>query len=176
MNNNNQPVIPPRRSMRHAAIIPASHWISIGYSQVHALAMERLQNDMKKYCDDEAEVIGLYGIIDSIALPYHGMMLPHWKKLAKSLSGRTAINSIQICSVSLPISVLDVMFSALHSVDIIRLVLDGTDLGNDGLERLTSFLSENTSLRHLGIGEDLLNDISIASSLSDSIQKHHSLV
>ena len=43
----------PRRSRRLATIIPASHWISIGYSEDDATAMEKLQNDMKKYCDGD---------------------------------------------------------------------------------------------------------------------------
>ena len=51
-NNNNQSVI-PRRSRRLATIIPASDWISIGYSEDDAPLMERLQNDIKKYCDEE---------------------------------------------------------------------------------------------------------------------------
>ena len=166
---------PLRRSRRLASIIPASYWSSIGYTEDNALAMERLQENMKEYCDGGGETtIRIYGRGEEV-LPHHDMMLPHWKKLAKSLSGRTSINSIQICSVSLPISVLDVMFSALHSVDITQLVLDGTDLGKVGLHRLISFLGDNKSLRYLGIGEDLLNDISIASSLSDSIQNHPSL-
>ena len=35
--------------------IPASNWISIGYSQNDAQAMEELQNEMKIYCDDSEE-------------------------------------------------------------------------------------------------------------------------
>ena len=42
---------PPRRSMRHATIIPASYWISIGYTQAQATAMEKLQNDIENYYD-----------------------------------------------------------------------------------------------------------------------------
>ena len=39
----------PRRSRRLATIIPASHWMSIGYSPEAAQGMESLQNDLKKY-------------------------------------------------------------------------------------------------------------------------------
>ena len=56
---NNQPV---RRSRRLATIIPASHWISLGYSQNDAQAMEELQNAMRKYCDEAGvETIKLGG-------------------------------------------------------------------------------------------------------------------
>ena len=44
-------VVPPRRSMRLATIIPASYWISIGYTQAQATAMEKLQNDIENYYD-----------------------------------------------------------------------------------------------------------------------------
>ena len=86
--NNNQPV---RRSRRLATIIPASHWISIGYSQAQATAMEKLQNDIKEYCDSSGDVnVDLNGRNDNgDTLPHHDMMIPHWKKLATSLSGRT---------------------------------------------------------------------------------------
>ena len=49
--NNNQLAVLPRRSRRLATIIPASQWISMGYSQEQAHAMEELQNDIKIYCD-----------------------------------------------------------------------------------------------------------------------------
>ena len=39
---NNQAVI-PRRSRRLATIIPASNWISMGYSEEHAQRMVKLQ-------------------------------------------------------------------------------------------------------------------------------------
>lgn len=42
----------PRRSRRLATIIPVSDWIAIGYDEDDAQGMEKLQNDMKKYCDD----------------------------------------------------------------------------------------------------------------------------
>ena len=47
MSDQNQTL--PRRSRRLATIIPASHWMSIGYSPEAAQAMESLQNDLKKY-------------------------------------------------------------------------------------------------------------------------------
>ena len=73
MNQQNNQAVPPRRSMRLATIIPASHWISIGYSELDARLMEKLQQDMKNYCDssDETE-IRLEGRMGPIAvLPYH---------------------------------------------------------------------------------------------------------
>jgi len=50
--NGNQSVL-PRRSDRLATIIPAEHWISIGYSQDDAELMEILQDDMKRYADGD---------------------------------------------------------------------------------------------------------------------------
>ena len=169
--NNDQPVL-PRRSRRLATILPASHWIGLGYSEADAQSMEELQNDMKKRSGD-ADIM-LRGSGEGAPLPYHDRILPHWKKLAKALKGRTNVEFL-IAGISLPILVLDVMFPALELAKITQLVLSRTDLGNDELERLISFLGDNKSLRYLGIGEDLLNDISIASSLSDSIQNHPSL-
>jgi len=87
--NNNQPAVPPRRSMRLATIIPASYWISMGYSQAQAIAIEWLQNDMKKYCDggDETEVDlrqrGSLHTVDQILL-HHELMLPHWQRFANN--------------------------------------------------------------------------------------------
>lgn len=43
----------PRRSLRLATFIPASYWISMGYSEDHALRMEKLQNDIKAVCDGD---------------------------------------------------------------------------------------------------------------------------
>ena len=89
MNNNNLPVVPPRRSMRLAAIIPASYWICLGYSQAQAKAMEKLQNDMKKCCDggDETEIkLHQRGI-----LLHDELMLPHWQRFANELRGRDSM-------------------------------------------------------------------------------------
>ena len=100
MNNNNLPVVPPRRSMRLAAIIPASYWISIGYSQAQAKAMEKLQNDMKKCCDggDETEIkLHQRGI-----LLHDELMLPHWQRFANELRGRDSMTRIRIRGISLP--------------------------------------------------------------------------
>ena len=47
----NQSVL-PRRSRRLATFIPAPYWISFGYSQEDAELMEKLQNDIKKYSED----------------------------------------------------------------------------------------------------------------------------
>jgi len=80
-------VVLPRRSRRLATFFtPASHWISIGYSNEDAQLMERLQNDIKKYCEDNDDntEIDLRGRMEPGAvLPHHDMMLPHWKKLFK---------------------------------------------------------------------------------------------
>ena len=119
-NNNQQAVLLPRRSRRLATIIPASYWISIGYSQEDAQLMEKLQNDMKRYCDGGSEdtKIDLRGqrvILSETILPYNDMMLPHWKKLANGLFGRTNFNIIYIFGISLPRSILDIMFPTYFS-------------------------------------------------------------
>ena len=74
--NNNQAVL-PRRSRRLATIIPAARWISIGYSNEEASAMEKLQNDIKKYCDkndDNLLILTLTGRMETGVLhklPHH---------------------------------------------------------------------------------------------------------
>ena len=49
---------------RHnSQIIPASQLISMGYTEDDAQKMEKLQNDMKKYCDeDDATNVDLTGV------------------------------------------------------------------------------------------------------------------
>ncbi len=60
MNNQNE----PRRSRRLSTIIPASHWMSIGYLQREAEAMENLMIDMDGHCekgvDDAVELRSRY--------------------------------------------------------------------------------------------------------------------
>ena len=78
----NLPVQLPRRSRRLGTIfIPASYWISIGYSEFDANLMVKLQTDMKKYGDGDYAEMKLfsrryYGGV----LPHHDLMLPHWQK------------------------------------------------------------------------------------------------
>ena len=126
VNNNNQPVL-PRRSRRLATILPASLWIGLGYSEDDAQSMEELQNDMKKICDNsgDADII-LRGRGDGAPLPYHDIMLPHWKKLAKALKGRTNVE-FRITGISLSISILDVVFPAVQMMNLQSLQLLGVD-------------------------------------------------
>ena len=97
--NNSQPAaVLPRRSRRLATIIPASHWISIGYSNEDAQAMEKLQNDMKKYGDvgiDETEIELAGANAADVTLPHHEILLPHWQKFANGLRGRTNVERIE---------------------------------------------------------------------------------
>ena len=163
---------PPRRSIRHATIIPASHWISIGYSQEDAQLMENLQNDMKKYCDGEnktdIEFIGNYTI-----LPHHDMMLPHWKKFANGLSRRASVTSLRIGGIYLPAPVLDIILPPLQSIqNLTKLTLCNTGLGKDIFLKISSFLENNTSLRSLGLGLDKIDDVSIAASLAGALINH----
>ena len=171
--NNNQPVaVIPRRSRRLATIIPASHWISMGYSQDDAQRMENLQQDMKTICDGVNEIeIGLDGG-GREALPHHDMLLPHWQKLAKGLKGRTKVEEIKIYGVSLPVSVLDIIFPTIHSMNLETLSIYKTGFGNEEYLGLSSFFKQNTSLVKLFLGGDAIDDISVASELSDAIKNH----
>ena len=169
---------PVRRSRRHVtAIIPASHWISIGYSQGQANAMVKLQHDIKKYYDGYSDetIIKLEGRPDGI-LPHHDMMLPHWQKLGKALHGRTSINSLSIefYNIHLAPPVLDIMFPALQSMDLYNITLNRNDLGYDEYMLLSSYIKENSSLKYLTV-EDNDIDLSIAPSLSDAIKDHPTL-
>ena len=174
--NNNQTaaVLPRRRSRRLATIIPASDWVSIGYSQQEAHAMERLQNDMKKYCDEEDETtIVLKGTFNDI-LPHHDMLLPHWNRLAKALHGRTSINSIRIAAISMPVSVVDIMFPAFQSMNnLVDLRFCAARLGD--YRKLLSFVKDNTRLQKFVLGMQELENVSIANSLANAVNDHPSL-
>ena len=172
MNQQNDTIL-PRRSRRLATIIPASHWISIGYSEDNAQRMELLQNDMKRYYDEDKNNVILFGRDFNGVLPHHDWILPHWKKLANRLRGRASVN-IQLFRISLPVSVLEIVLPSLHSIEELR--FSATQLGNDGFLKLSSFLKDNTSLKHLLIGgDDKLDDISVANSLSDAVKGHPTL-
>jgi len=171
---------PLRRSRRLASIISASYWISIGYSENDAQAIEKLQNDMKKYCDgggDQTDIKlgGGYYIDDSMINIPNRYILPHWNKLAKALIGRTSMENVDLYGISIPISVLDIILPAFQSMNLNRLYLCNVGLDSDGLLRLSSFLEDNTSLKVLYLGGDTIDDISIASSLSYAIKSHPSL-
>jgi len=169
----------PRRSRRLATIIPASHWISIGYSQVDAQLMENLQLEIKKYCDGEfgsdVRDIELRGRRNDNTLPYHDMLLPHWKKFAKAIHGRASVENIEFYNLCLPPPVLDIMFPTFQSINLISLSLGNIAWGSDGYQRLLSFLNDNRSLKKLIMGEERINDLSTASSLSDAVRDHPTL-
>jgi len=171
MNQQNNQTI--RRSRRHTTIIPASHWISIGYSQDEAIAIETFQNDIKKHCDEDDNTIHLYGGNTGM-IPYHDMLMPHWQKFAKGLNGRPSEIDLQIYSYSMPQSVLDVMLPSLQSMNLISLALSDVGLGNEGLLRSSHFLNENTRLTKFIIGWDII-DLSVAPFFSDAIKNHPSL-
>lgn len=172
----NQAVL-PRRSRRLATIIPASQWISIGYSNEDAQVMVRLQNDMKKYYDgSEVTKIEIRGRMPiGEILPHHDLMIPHWKKLFKAINGRTNSLRITIRGISLPGSVLDIIFPTLQTTNLDHMLLLDVRLGNEGLLRLSSFLKTNTSIKNLCIGGERIRDLSIANSLSDAVKGHQSL-
>ena len=88
--DNDQPAaVLPRRSRRLATIIPASHWVGLGYSEDDAYMMEKLQNDMKRYAEGEfgsdETIVDFQGKIEGM-VPHHELMIPHWKKLIKALN------------------------------------------------------------------------------------------
>lgn len=172
--NNNQLAALPRRSRRLATIIPAAHWVSMGYSQAQAKAMEGLQNDMKRYCDDGNETeIKLY---QRGTLPHHELMLPHWQRFANELSRRDSVTEIGIRGISLPPPVLDILFPALQSMhSLVNLNLIRNDLSNDGLLHLSHFLKKNTGLQKLAILQNVIDDLSVADSLSNALLNHATL-
>jgi len=173
---------PPRRSMRLAIIIPASYWISIGYTQAQANAMEELQNDIENYLDvdgGETDMTlqgkGLLVLVNQI-IPHHDLLLPHWKKFANELRGRTTVSCVRIRGISLPPPVLDIVFPALQSMNsLIKLVLYRNGLGNEGYQRLSSFLEGNSTLQKLTIVENVIDDISVAGSFSHALKNHAAL-
>ena len=71
-------------------------------------------------------------------LPHDDMMIPHWQKLANGVSGRHKVEDMQFYRISLPISVLDIMFPSFHLIKKLRLYTTG--LGNDGIMKLSSFI------------------------------------
>lgn len=138
--------------------------------------MEKLQNDMKKYCDGSSNetTINIEASNPGVSLRHHDLMLPHWKKLFKALHGRT-LECIQIFEVIMSKSVLDIMFPTMQSVDLKTLTFYNVKLGNDGFLKLSSFLKENTTLKDLAVGTDHLDNTSVASALSDAIKNHPTL-
>jgi len=180
--NNNQLAVPPRRSMQLATIIPASHWISIGYSQAQATAMEELQNDIDNYYDvdgGETDITlqekGSLIIIDEILL-HHELLLPRWDKFANGLRGRDSVTRVRLRGISLPPPVLDIVFPALQSMNsLIHLTLYRNDLGNEGYQRLSSFLEGNTRLEKLAIVQNVIDDLSAARVFSLAVKNHAAL-
>jgi len=197
MSDQNQTL--PRRSRRLATIIPASHWMSIGYSPEAAQAMESLQNDLKKYydgaisnnvifqldMDEEYRNLRTIELIPrdnnggelDIDISHHEWMLPHWIKFAKGFfsGGRINVKNITIGRVSMPLPVLDILLPAFEAAALTQLNLIQIDLGNDGYLRLSTFLRENSSLKCLIFGMEEIHDVSVASSFSDAVMHHPTL-
>jgi len=177
VNNINQPVL-PRRSRRLATLIPASHWISLGYSEDDAYMMEDLQNDMKKYCDNSGVEIDLvhYGNFgNDVPFSHHDLMIPHWQKLFKTLNGRTSVQCFDIGGIYMPISVLDIMFPALQSMNLDCLYLCTMGLESDGFQLLSSFIKHNSSVTRLVLEGNKFDDVSTAATFSDAVKDHPNL-
>ena len=172
--------LPLRRSRRLATIRPISDWISIGYSEDDAQTMNHLQQEMKYYCDNEEDMIVLQIGDDppNSRYQHNDWMIPHWKAFFKAIQRqRTLVDTFYIRHIHLPVSVLDMMFPALQSMNLEKLGLKDTDLGSDGLQRLISFLERDSSLNDLYIdfNGDNIDDVSVASSLSDVLKEHSTL-
>jgi len=146
----------------------------LGYSEDDAQLMEKLQNDIKKYCDGNNETLIKLDGGDTSIVTHHDMMLPHWKKLFKALRGRTSVDEVFISAITLPISILDIMFPTFQSMNLNHIVLSYTRLGVEGLLRLTYFVKDNASLKHLTIGGEAIN-LAIATSLSNALNNHPTL-
>lgn len=158
-------------------IIPASQWISIGYTEDHAQKMEKLQNDMKKYCEeDDTTIVELKGVENGEQIyPDISWLLPHWMELFNALHGRTSVEKIKISRIKLPVLVLDTLFPTLQSLNLKQLGLYATEIGSEGLLLLSTYLKENSSLKCVVIGGDAIDDLSVATSLSDAVKNHPTL-
>ena len=105
---------PLRRSRRLATIIPASDWISIGYSENDAQTMNQIQQDMKFFRVFEEDTVVLGVDSPNSGYQHNDWMIPHWKELFKALRGRTLVDTFYIRHIHLPVSGLDMMFPALQ--------------------------------------------------------------
>jgi len=139
--------------------------------------MEKLQQDMKNYCDGDDAKIELRprGTGSDDMLPHHDMMLPHWQRFAKAVRGRTKVEEVKIYSVSLPRPVLDIILPTLQTLNLVGLTLFYTGLGNEGFQSLSSFVKGSTSLKDLAFGVDIIDDMSVADSISNAVHNHPSL-
>ena len=145
--------------------------------------MEKLQNDMKKYTDcgtDHNEILlkgrrFSRGRIQRI-LPNHDMLVPHWRKLAKSLSAHATVEDLRIYNISMPQSVLDIMLPSLHTLNLTKLSLY-VNLGYKGLLQLAAFLGMNSTISKLVLGWNTIDDhdLSIATALSGALKNHPTL-
>ena len=177
-NNDQQLAALPRRSRRLATMIPASHWISMGYSEDDAYIMEDLQNDIKKYCDNSGDEIYLvhYGNLgNDVPLSHHDLMIPHWKRLFKAIHGRTSVEEFDIGGICMPISVLDIMFPALQSMNLDCLYLCTMGLENDGFQLLSSFIKHNSSVTRLVLEGNKFDDVPTAATFSNAVKDHPNL-
>ena len=187
--NMNQQIRPLRRSRRLATPIPWPYWWSIGYSLEDAQSLEIVQRDMKRYREDENETTIKLHVKDNegvrrlhVKLPHnHGLMLPHWNKLMKSLTGRTNVNEVDIAGIYLPWhsylpgDYMGSLSSALESMKLTTLKLCDTGLAGNNVKHVASFLKQNSSLQNLVFGVDRFYDLSVASSFSDALGRHPNL-
>jgi len=186
-NNVNQRALPRdvRDVLQQLPFISALHWSRMGYSWNDAQKMENLHKNIKKCIDGEYHephhlLIACRREDFDYVVPHHDIMFPRWKDLTKSLIRRTLIEQVHIkrfsiVGVSLPVSVLDIIFPAIQSMKLDELSLVDVGLSNEGMLRLSSFLRENRTIWNLIIGVNGVDDLSVASSLSDAISNHPKL-
>ena len=74
-----------RRSGRLVSIIPASHWMRMGYTEGVANALEKLQNNMKNYRDGASmmDIIPLSIETEEILLSSYIRSLDHFFHIMK---------------------------------------------------------------------------------------------
>ena len=171
MNNQNQAIL-PRRSRRLATIIPAAHWMSMGYTEEVSEAMEKLQTDMKKYYDGTNNGHSTVELVGQCVVLHHDMMIPHWEKFAVWLGGRNNVQELRINKCFVPSSMFDIILLSCQSI--VHLVL-GIGFGNVGMSRLSSFLTTNSSLQSLGLSVGKFDDESVVDAFSDAIKNHRAL-
>ena len=133
----------------------------------------------EEYCDEDGDSdtnnVELKPRDGEVMLPHHDMMIPHWQKFAKRLAGRTKVEEVKIYSVSLPRPVLDIILPTLQTLNLVGLTLFSTGLGNEGFQRLSSFVKGSTSLKDLALGVNIVDNMSVADSISNAVHNHPSL-
>jgi len=166
----------PRRSRRLSTIIPASHWMSIGYIPREAEAMETLMKDMNRYCeggvDDDVELSPRLRFGLDLVIPYHDMMLPLWKKFSEALLISTAekdVEELEIERISMPpLSIVRSLSNAIANHQHLKTVtLQRCGMSNTSL--LRTFLAGCSRMKYIDLEDNEITSqgaIAIADCIS----------